>query len=181
MKVSVPVEKSYHLINHGPCSLITSGQGNEINVCPINWTMPIHDDPPLILTVVEKEIHTHRLIEKYKTFCVNIVGEHLAEAVLGCGGVSGAKVNKFEKWNLHPLPGKRIATPYLQEAIGHIECRVASNHDYEGVTLFIGPAVYAEIEENCYDSHLIPENVKTIHHIGAGWFSVTGKRFQVKR
>src|SRR5438105_4693561 len=107
MRISIPSKQAYHLINHGPCNLMTSGDGARKNVAPINWTMPLNNDPAQLLTVLEAGIFTEKLVSETGEFVVNLAGEPLAEVVLNCGRYHGNLVDKFEKFNLTPVPSKR--------------------------------------------------------------------------
>ena len=52
MRITVPLTKAYHLINHGACPVITTGDGQRRDAAPINWTMPVCDDPFLIAAAI---------------------------------------------------------------------------------------------------------------------------------
>lgn len=182
MRISIPPETAFHLINHGPCNLIATGDAARRNIAPINWTMPVNNEPPLILCAVEEGTLTHRWISETREWSVNVVGEALADAVLSCGRVSGADVDKFAKFGLTPAAGKMISAPFLKESAGHLECRLEASHDYEGVTLFIGRVAYGEVEEEFWDGKTIrPEKVKSIHHLTGGLFAITERLVQAKK
>ncbi|MFN3966107.1 MAG: flavin reductase family protein [Endomicrobiia bacterium] len=171
-------EEFYHLINHGPCVLITSGSLNrkEINVAPIAWSTPLNDDPPLVIICVASSHYTSFLIEKYKEFVINVVGEKLLKAIKICGSISGKNINKFQKANLTPQKSKCVNTPFLKESIGHIECKLYKKEIFSGVNLYIGKVVHCEVLENFYDKYLITEKAKTPHHVGGNLFFLSGKR-----
>jgi len=182
MRVKVESKNSYHLINHGPCNLITTGDEKQMNVAAINWTMPLNNDPPLMITVVEEGIFTNELIQKSQEFVINLMGESSAEKVLACGRFHGNEVNKFEKFGLTPLSGKEVKTPHLKESLAHIECRIIACHPYEGVNLYVGKVLYAEVEESVWDGKaLILEKVKSIHHMTGGTFAVSERTLTIKK
>lgn len=174
MRIAIKPEESYHLINHGPCNLITTGDGTRENVAPINWTMPLNNDPALMLTVIEEGIYTEKLLKVAGEFVINLVGENLAEKVLACGRCHGNQINKFEKFSLTPLAGKKVKPPYLAESLAHIECKLIGQHPYDGVTIFVGKVLYAEVEQEYWNGKsLVIEKAKTIHHLTAGTFAIT--------
>ena len=182
MRVKVEPKNAYHLINHGPCNLITTGDGERRNVAAINWTTPVNNDPPLMMTVIEESIFTNELIKKSGEFTINLMGEPFAEQVMACGRCHGDAVNKFEKYGLTPLPGQAVKAPFLKESLGHIECKVIDSHPYEGVILYIGKVVYAEVEESVWDGKaLILEKAKTLHHMTGGTFAVSERTLTVKK
>lgn len=182
MRIEISLENSYHLINHGPCNLITTGDGIRQNVAPINWTMPLNNDPALMLTVIEEGIYTEELLKVSGEFVINLVGEPLAEKVLACGRCHGNQVNKFEKFSLTPLPCKKVKPPYLKESLAHIECKLIGQHPYEGVTIFVGEVLHAEVEEDYWSGKsLIAEKAKTIHHLTAGTFAISDRTIQIPK
>ncbi len=182
MRVEVKPDESYHLINHGPCNLITTGDGTRQNVAPINWTMPLNNDPPLMLTVIEEGIYTEELLNASEEFVINVVGEPLAPKVLACGRSHGKEIEKFKKIGLTPMPSKMVRPPFLRESLAHIECRLTARHPHEGVTIFVGRVLHAEVEQEYWNGKsLVVEKARTIHHLAGGVFAVTERTIQVPK
>ena len=182
MPIKINPEEAYHLINHGPCNLITTGDGARRNVAPINWTMPLNNDPALMLTVLEEGIFTGKLLRASGEFVINVVGESLAGKVLACGKCHGDAVNKFEKFGLTPLASSQVKPPFLKESLAHIECRLIGQHPYGGVTIFVGEVKHAEVEEEYWNGKsIIAEKAKTLHHLTGGSFAIADRTLQVKR
>jgi flavin reductase (DIM6/NTAB) family NADH-FMN oxidoreductase RutF len=173
-RIVIPLARAYHLVNHGACPLLTTGDGARRDIAPINWTMPVCDDPFLVATAVEDGIYTDELIKATGEFAVNVVSADLAPVVLGLGKVSGRQIDKFAAFDLKAVPCKTIKPPRLAGARAHVECQVVDRHSYSGVVLYIAKVLHAEVEADCWDGkYLILEKVKTIHHVGGGLFSVT--------
>lgn len=180
MRVAIPPGHAYHLINHGPCCLITTASGRRRNVAPINWTGPLLDEPPLMMTVVEEGICTDTLIRASGEFVINVVGEALASKVLVCGSAHGFRVDKFKKAKLTPAASKRVHAPYVKESVAHIECELVGQHPHDGVTIFVGRVLHAEALRECWNGkHLIPEKARTIHHLSGGAFAVADRTIRV--
>lgn len=176
MRVPLPPEKSHRLINHGPCPLMTTGDGARRNVAPINWTVPIQDDPPLILCAVESGNFTDELLKASGQFALSLVSEEHAAALLACGRRSGRDGDKFAATGLTPLPCVRIGPPRLAQSFGHLELQVQATHPYDGVTLYVGRVLHAEAEEGFLeDGHLNPAMARTLHHLGSGRFAVADR------
>ena len=178
MRKKLPNREFYHLINHGPCVLVTSGsmKKGEINVAPIAWSTPVNDEPPLVAICVATTHHTAKLINKYRNFAINLVGEHLIPAMKTCGSISGKHTDKFKKAGLTPSVCRKISAPFIKESIGHIECKLKTKASYGGVFLFVGKVLHCEIDNMLYDGHLLSGRVKTPHHLGGNYFFVSGKR-----
>lgn len=182
MRKVLKPEEAYHLINHGPCNLITTGDGTRQNVAPINWTLPLNNDPALMLTVVEGRIFTAELLRASRQFVINVVGESLAEITLACGRCHGSQIDKFRKFGLTALPSQRVKPPFLKESIAHIECELVGEHPYDSVSIFTGKVLHAEVEESCWDGKaLIVEQAKTIHHLTGGAFVVAERVIRVRK
>ena len=43
----------------------------------------------------------------------------------------------------------------IKESAAHIECEIVNQHPYEGVTIFVGKVLHAEVEENFWDGKSI--------------------------
>ena len=182
MRIEINPEDSYHLINHGPCNLITTGDDRRRNVAPINWTMPLNNDPALMLTVVEEGIHTETLLKASGEFVINVVGEPLAEKLLACGKCHGTEVDKFREFGLTPIASRKVKPPYLRESLAHIECRLVNSHPYDGVTIFVGAVVHAEVEEGYWTGKSIDvEKARTIHHLSGGSFAIAERVIRIEK
>jgi flavin reductase (DIM6/NTAB) family NADH-FMN oxidoreductase RutF len=176
MKIKIEPQMYYKLINHGPCCLITSGNGNIKNVAPIAWITPLNDEPPLVIICVASTHYTAELINKYKEFVINIPSVNLIEEVKLAGKISGRKKDKFEMLKLTVEEGVKIDVVHIKECIGFIEAKLVDKKEYEGVTLFIGKVVYCEVEKDVFDGeNLIPEKAKTIHHVSGNKFFISSK------
>jgi flavin reductase (DIM6/NTAB) family NADH-FMN oxidoreductase RutF len=178
----VPAAQAYHLINHGPCNLLTTGNGKIRNVAPINWTMPLNTDPARVISVVEEGTCTDRLIRETGEFAINVVGEEWAETMMACGRCHGGTVDKFELFGIAAEPCARIRPPRLKDSVAHLECRVIARHDYDDVGIFVAEVVYAEVRSDCWDGKaLLPQKAKTLHHLNAGDFAVAERTVSVPK
>ena len=183
MRKLLPAEKYYHLINHGPCVLVTSGNLNDyrpnkraINAAPIAWITPVNDDPPLVAACIASNSYTASLILKYRELVINVVGKTFIKAILNCGKTTGSKTDKFSAAKLTPLRSKTVKAPYLKNSIGHIECSVIDKKEYDGVYIFVGRVNHCEVDTKFYDGKLITEKAMTPHHVGAEYFFFSGRR-----
>jgi flavin reductase (DIM6/NTAB) family NADH-FMN oxidoreductase RutF len=96
------------------------------------------------------------------------------------GKTSGRHENKFKMSGLTAADGKKVKTPHIEECLGFLECRVKDRLPYDGVTLFIAEVLHAEADDKFFDGTWISEKADTIHHLGGGYFAVTGKRFKTR-
>ncbi|MEN3013727.1 MAG: flavin reductase family protein [Endomicrobiia bacterium] len=170
----------YHLINHGPCCLITSGNKQLKNIAPVAWLTPLNDEPPLVVICVASAHYTSELIEKYKEFVINIPSVEMLDLIKFTGKISGRKEDKFKKFNILYEDGFEVDVVHLKNCVGFIEAKLFDKKEYDGVKLFVGKVVYCAVEESVYDSYLQPNKAKTIHHIGGGIFGVISKIIKIK-
>lgn len=175
MKTKLKPEEFYHLINHGPCCLVTSGNKETKNVAPIAWITPLNDDPPLVIICVASSHYTAELIDKYKEFVINIPSVELLDVIKTTGKVSGKEKDKFNIAKITIENGIKVQTVHIKECIGFIEAKVIDKKEYDGVNLYVGKALYCEVEKELYDKYLITHKAKTIHHIGGNKFFISGK------
>ncbi|MCX7941122.1 MAG: flavin reductase family protein [Elusimicrobiota bacterium] len=175
MKIKLPLEKFYHLINHGPCCLITSGNDKIKNIAPIAWITPLNDDPPLVIVCIASSHYTAELINKYREFVINVPSIKLLDAIKQTGKTSGREIDKFNLVKLTAVDGIKVKVVHIDESIGFIESKVVDSKEYDGVILFIGRVVHCEVEESFYDKYLLTDKAKTIHHVGGNKFFVSTK------
>ncbi|MCS7230568.1 MAG: flavin reductase family protein [Elusimicrobiota bacterium] len=174
------IHKFYHLINHGPCCLITSGNKNIKNIAPIAWITPLNDDPPLVVVCVASTHYTSELIEKYGEFVINVPSYSLLNVVIMTGKTSGKEEDKFKKFNILYEDGYKVNTVHLKNCVGFIEAKLFDVKEYSGVKLYVGEVVYCAVDENVYDKYLISHKAKTIHHIGGNNFFISPEIIKIK-
>ena len=180
MLKNIKPEIAYRLINHGPVVLITTSDKNgKPNIMTLAWLTVVNSEPPLIAIAMGKQAYSQKLIKKTKEFVVNIPDKKLIKKILYCGSHSGKNTNKFKNTLLTPIPSEKIIPPKIKECFAHIECKVINRYKFSDVTLFISKIIYADVEEKFFDEYLKTEKIKTIHHLGGGWFAETGKRFKL--
>lgn len=174
------ISEFYHLINHGPCVMITTGTVKAANAAPVAWTMPVNDEPPMLAIALAEGHYTTELINKTGEFAVNIPDRKMLPVLLAAGKISGRKENKVQQLGLKLAEGSAVSAPHLEKAIGYIECKVREKKVYDGVVLVVADVVGAAAEEKLYDDYWITPKAKTLHHLGSSFFCTPGKRFKLK-
>lgn len=181
-RVTIAPEKAYRLINHGPCPLVTTGDGTRRNVAPINWTVPVEFDPPRVLCAMGQGSLTEEMVRTTGEWVLNLVSEEKAAALVHCGKRSGRQGDKFASSGLTPVPCAIVKPPRLAEAFAHLELKLDKSIPYGEVTLHIGSIVHAEADpEFIDDGHLRPEKARTLHHLGSGRFAVADRLLVVPK
>ena len=91
----------------------------------------------------------------------------------GCGNTTGAKIDKFKRFSLTPLPAKKVAAPLIAECHASLECRVVDTRMVSKYSLFVLEVVHAWIDPAV-------KNPRTLHHRGYGSFMVAGDTIKLK-
>ena len=131
-----------------PTGLVTVGKGKEANIITVALIHVFSFDPPLIGIGISPNRHSHRLLIKEDEFVVNIPGKDLMKEIMGCGTVSGSKVDKFEVHKLDKIDSQVVKTPSIGQCKVSFECKktdvfTTGDHDW-----FIGEVVMTMIEKD---------------------------------
>ena len=62
-RLSVPLDKAYRLLNHGPTVLVSAAHGGQRNIMAAAWAMPLDFAPPKVAVVLDKSTWTRVLLE----------------------------------------------------------------------------------------------------------------------
>ena len=130
-----------------PTGLITVGKGKEANIITVTLIHVFSFDPPLIGIGISPNRHSHALLMKEDEFVVNIPGKDLMKEIMGCGTVSGSKVDKFELYELEKTDSQVVECPSIGQCKVCFECRktdvfTTGDHDW-----FIGEVVMTMVEK----------------------------------
>lgn len=144
-------------------ALITSRHEGQDNVWPMDWHMPLSEDPPLYGLAVTSTSYGAKLIRGSGVFVVNFVPQTWEDVIFHCGRVSGRQENKFEVTGLAVEQATSVDVPRLTEALGVIECRVEEMHEVGDHTFFVGRVLHASGQQSAQrlhhlDSELAPQS-----------------------
>ncbi|MDD5687595.1 MAG: flavin reductase family protein [Elusimicrobia bacterium] len=180
MHKNIKPASACQLINHSPVVLVTTvDKKGDPNIMTLAWTTMVNTEPPLLAIVIGQQAYSQKSIKETKEFVLNIPDSKLMKSVLYCGSTTGKNTNKFEKTGLTQIISKKVKAPKIKECFAHVECKVIKEYKYSDVMLFIAKIVYADADNKYFDGYLKTDKIKTIHHLGGGWFAEIGKRFKV--
>jgi len=171
----VKKDKSYRLINHGPLVVVSSSDGKKETFTPIAWHMPVDFNPPLVAICVGKENFLDTLIRKSRVFCINILDAKFLSKIKKLGSVSGRDTDKLSLIGMKAIKCKKISCRYLVDSSGIIECKVKRIVALKGVDIFIGKVLSASACSSFEKGVWNLSKIKTVHHLGGGFFAVTKK------
>ena len=170
---SFPLSKVYTLLEPGPVVMLTTARHGRPNVMPMSWHTMLEFEPPQVGCVVSNRNHSFGVLKATKECVIGIPTVKIAEKVVGCGNSSGARVDKFERFDLTPRPATRVGAPLIEECFANLECRVTDTKMVAKYGLFVLEVIQAWVDPAV-------KNPKTIHHLGRGNFMVAGKRIQLR-
>ncbi len=173
-----PLSNAYRLVNPGPVVLITVGDGEADNLFAVTWNMPIRKDPGMVAFLSGKRHHSYPFIERTGELGVNIPDASLADAVLGCGSVTGAKEpDKFGRFGLTRQPASRIKAPLVAECVANLECRVCQIVDLGASSLIVAQILAATADTRHFQrGHWTFDNgLQLLHHLSGSRFCVSSE------
>jgi flavin reductase (DIM6/NTAB) family NADH-FMN oxidoreductase RutF len=166
-----PIEKAFTLIEAGPVVLVTTNDGRKNNVMTISWTMVV-DFTPLFAITTGPWNYSFAALRRTKECVISIPTADMLDKVVGIGTCSGADIDKFEKFSLTPVRGKKVNAPLIKECLANIECKVMDIVKKHSIVVLKGVAAY-------YDSSR--KEKRTLHAVGDGTFIVDGRRINRKK
>jgi flavin reductase (DIM6/NTAB) family NADH-FMN oxidoreductase RutF len=172
-KKSFPLSKVYRLLESGPVIMLTTARKRKQNIMPMSWHTMMEFEPPLVGFVMSDLNYSFSLLKATKECVINIPTVEIAEKVVGCGNIHGAKINKFEKFCLTPKPASLVRAPLIDECYANFECRVVDTKMVARYGFFVVEVVKAWINPAV-------KNPETIHHEGGKDFMVAGRRIKIK-
>lgn len=135
-----------------PALLVTCGTTpEEYNVLTAAWAGTICSDPAMCYVSIRPERHSHGIIERNMAFTLNLTTRELARATDWCGVRSGRDFNKFKEMGLTPVPGQKVAAPYLDESPMSIECKVKDIVKLGSHDMFIADVMNVLADERYID------------------------------
>lgn len=162
--------KAFTLIEPGPVVLVTTNDGKKNNIMTISWTMVLDFTPLFAITTGEWN-YSFAALQKTKECVIAIPTVDLLDQVVGIGTCTGANTDKFAKYNLTPLAGKKVKAPLIKECLANIECQVIDIVEKHNIVVLRAVAAYFDC---------LHEEQRTIHAVGDGTFIVDGGKLNRK-
>ncbi len=167
IKKDFPPSNVRRFLEPGPIVLVSSAWKGEQNIMTLGWHMIMEFTPSLIGCYIWDENYSYKMIKESKECVINVPTVEIASTVVKIGNCSGAEVNKFEKFKLTALPGKKVSAPLIKECFANFECKLADASLISKYNLFVLEVVKAHVA-------ISPKFPKTLHYRGDGLFMIAG-------
>lgn len=164
---TMPLRKAFTLIEPGPVVLVTTHDGKHSNIMTISWTMVVDFSPVFAITTGPWN-YSFQALKKTRECVLAIPTVDLLDEVVGIGTCSGAETDKFEKFGLTPVKGKKVSAPLIKECVANIECRVIEMVKKHSIIILEGVAAYYDVNRR---------EKRILHAVGDGTFSVDGRKY----
>lgn len=171
-----PAGQAYRLLNPGCVVLVTVGDGTTDNIFSVTWNMPVAKSPGRVALLSGKGHFSYPFIERTGELALNIPHAGQADAVLGCGSVSGRTVpDKFARFGLQREAARRVAAPLVADAVARLECRVVETVHLGRSALLVADILRADVDARHYrdGAWQFDAGLQLIHHLGGRRFGVT--------
>jgi flavin reductase (DIM6/NTAB) family NADH-FMN oxidoreductase RutF len=165
------ISKAFTLIEPGPVVLVTTNDGKKNNIMTISWTMVLDFTPAFALTTGEWN-YSFAALRKTKECVISIPAVDMLDKVVGIGTCSGVDTDKFNKFRLTPVKGKKVKAPLIKECLANIECKVVDIVKKHNIVVLEPVAAYFDNSR---------KEKRTIHAVGDGTFIVDGRRLDRKK
>ena len=163
--------KAFTLMESGPVVLVTTHDGKKDNVMTISWTMVVDFTPAFAITTGAWN-YSFAALRRNRECVIAIPTVDMLDTVVGVGTCSGADTDKFAKFPLTPVRGKRVGAPLIKECLANIECKVVDFVGRHNIVVLEGVAAYRDPSR---------KEKRTVHAVGDGTFIVDGRRLDRRK
>jgi flavin reductase (DIM6/NTAB) family NADH-FMN oxidoreductase RutF len=165
------IDRAFTLMESGPVVLVTTNDGKKNNIMTISWTMVLDFTPEFAITTGEWN-YSYAALRKTKECVIAIPTVDMLDKVVGIGACTGANTDKFAKFRLTPVEGKKVKAPLIKECLANIECRVIDIVKKHNIVVLKAVAAYVDP---------LHKEKRTIHAVGDGTFIVDGRKLSRKK
>jgi flavin reductase (DIM6/NTAB) family NADH-FMN oxidoreductase RutF len=170
----------------------TLGEDGTNNLAPYSFFNAISSDPPVVCFAPSRKPtgdnkkDTLRNLESSGVFVVNIVSEHLAEAMNQSAADVPPEVDEFALAGVSVEPATMIQAPMVKEALAKMECRVRQiiplgDRPTSGI-LVLGDVLCFHFVEGLVDNFKVdPAMLNAVGRMGGSSYCDTRHRFELIR
>ena len=167
----LPLSKAFTLMEAGPVVLVTTHDRKKNNIMTISWTMVLDFTPAFAICTGEWN-HSYAALRKTRQCVIAVPTVDMLDKVVGIGTCSGADTDKFSRFKLTPVRGKRVKAPLIKECLANIECKVTDIVGRHSIVVLQGLAAWVDSAR---------KEKRTLHAVGDGTFIVDGRRLDRRK
>jgi flavin reductase (DIM6/NTAB) family NADH-FMN oxidoreductase RutF len=186
MRVSIALNKSWRMFNHGPVTLVTASADGVDNVMAAAWVTPLDFDPPKFTVVLAAETWTRALVERSRSLVLQVPTVSMLSVIEGVGGCSGREVDKWSRFSIEREREEGVDAPLVRGCVAWVaatildEPRLAAEYD-----LFLCQGFAAWADDRVFDEGRwredVPDALRTVHHVAGGTYLVDGPIVRARR
>ncbi len=165
------IEEVLTYIEPGPVTLVSTSDGKRNNLMTVTWTMASSFSQDLVITSGPWNLSFETILET-RECVVAIPPASLLETAVGIGMVSGADVDKFERFSLTPVKGEVVSAPLVGECLASIECTLTEHIARYGFLVLKARRLWVNPDL---------EDRRICHAVSDGTFFADGERFDYRR
>lgn len=184
---TVPLEKAYRLLNHGPTVLVSSQHGQTANVMSAAWACALDFAPPKVTIVIDKNTKTRQLVEASGYFSLQIPTAAQAKLTHTLGHASMLEdADKLAHAGAELFYQDGFDVPLVAGCAGWLLCKVIPEpHNQQTYDLFIGEVLAAWADSRVFkNGHWQFEQadpaLRSLHYIAGGHFYAIGDSIEVE-
>ena len=183
---SVPLEKAYRLITHGPTVLVSAQDQQDTDVMAAAWACALEFSPAKVTVVLDKSTKTRNIIENSGYFALQIPTLKQLNMVYYLGTQSLYDVpEKMAQSGVELFHFPDADIPVVQGCAAWILCElIPEPHNQQMHDLFIGKVIAAYSDDRVFRDghwhyHEVDEEWKNIHHVAGGHFYTIGNAVSI--
>lgn len=184
---TVPLEKAYRLLNHGPTVLVSSQHAQTANVMSAAWACALDFAPPKVTIVIDKNTKTRQLVEASGYFALQIPTAAQAKLTHTLGHTSMLEdADKLTYAGVELFYQDGFDVPLVAGCAGWLLCKVIPEpHNQQTYDLFIGEVLAAWADSRVFkNGHWQFEQadpaLRSLHYIAGGHFYSIGDSIEVE-
>ena len=136
-----------------PPVMVSCGNMEHANILTVAWSGITNTIPPKTYISVRPKRHSYNIIKESGEFVLNLTPTSLVRAADYCGMYTGAKVDKFEKCKLTPVPVEEVAAPLIDECPVSLCCRVSDVVPLGSHDMFLADILAVYVNEDLMDEN----------------------------
>ena len=126
-------------------------EGENPNAITVAWCGIISTHPPALYISLRPSRHSYNIIKETGEFVLKLTTTSLVRAADFCGMYTGAKVDKFKRCALTPVPADEVSVPMIGECPLSLCCKVSAVQEMGSHDLFFADIVAVYADESLMD------------------------------